>query len=139
MNDRHGGLVEGPEGPVGTGGGAFFFPLGHVVVVQSKHVGAAARSPAAGVALWHCTGRGGCASESTRRLLVSRASLAAPVLNLNQGDQGGNLIPPSLILIPDIPDIPEVPCQWVPRGAWLPDQYQGPLIPPSLILIPDTP
>ena len=28
---------------------------------------------------------------------------------LNQGDQGGNLIPPSLILIPDIPDVPEVP------------------------------
>ncbi len=34
---------------------------------------------------------------------------------LNQGDQGENLIPPSLILIPDIPDIPEVP--WVPSGA----------------------
>jgi hypothetical protein len=32
---------------------------------------------------------------------------------LNQGDQGGYLIPPSLILIPDIPDIPE------PSGAWL--------------------
>ena len=32
-----------------------------------------------------------------------------------QGDQGENLIPPSLILIPDIPDIPEVP--WVPSGA----------------------
>ena len=34
---------------------------------------------------------------------------------LNQGDQGENLIPPSLMLIPDIPDIPEVP--WVPSGA----------------------
>ena len=34
---------------------------------------------------------------------------------LNQGDQGENLIPPSLILVPDIPDIPEVP--WVPSGA----------------------
>jgi hypothetical protein len=34
---------------------------------------------------------------------------------LKQGDQGDNLIPPSLILIPDIPDIPEVP--WVPSGA----------------------
>jgi hypothetical protein len=42
---------------------------------------------------------------------------------LNLGDQGGNLIPPSLILIPDdsVPDIPEVP--WVPSGpgARLPD------------------
>jgi hypothetical protein len=40
-----------------------------------------------------------------------------PVFKLNQGDQGENLIPPSLILIPasDIPDVPEVP--WVPSGA----------------------
>jgi hypothetical protein len=38
-----------------------------------------------------------------------------PVLNQPEGDQGENLIPPSLILIPDIPDIPEVP--WVPSGA----------------------
>ena len=42
-----------------------------------------------------------------------------------QGDQGNlkNLIPPSLILIPDIPDIPEVP--WIPSGAGLPD-IRGP-------------
>ena len=40
---------------------------------------------------------------------------AALTTVLNQGDQGENLIPPSLILIPDIPDIPEVP--WVPSGA----------------------
>jgi hypothetical protein len=33
---------------------------------------------------------------------------------LNQGDHGENLIPPSLILIPDIPDIPEVPCSGYP-------------------------
>jgi hypothetical protein len=41
---------------------------------------------------------------------------------LNQGDQGGNLIPPSLILIPDIPDIPDtsipdIGVPWVPSGA----------------------
>jgi hypothetical protein len=34
---------------------------------------------------------------------------------LNQGDQGEILIPPSLILIPDVSDVPEVP--WVPSGA----------------------
>ena len=36
---------------------------------------------------------------------------------LNQGDQGGNLIPPSLILIPDIPDIPEVTVGTLPVGT----------------------
>ena len=39
---------------------------------------------------------------------------------LNQGDQGENLIPPSLILIPDVPDIPDIPdigVPWVPSGA----------------------
>jgi hypothetical protein len=45
---------------------------------------------------------------------------------LNQGDQGENLIPPSLILIPDIPDVTLISLtrrypQWVPSGAWLPD------------------
>jgi hypothetical protein len=28
---------------------------------------------------------------------------------LDQGDQGENLMPPSLILIPDIPEIPDIP------------------------------
>jgi hypothetical protein len=39
---------------------------------------------------------------------------------LNQGDQGGNLMPPSLILNPDVPDIPNIPdigVPWVPSGA----------------------
>ncbi len=46
-----------------------------------------------------------------------RASAAAGQVQavLNQGDQGENLIPPSLILVPDVPDVPEVP--WVLSGA----------------------
>ena len=41
---------------------------------------------------------------------------------LDQGDQGENLIPPSLILIPDIPDIPDIGVPWVlvPSVAWYP-------------------
>ena len=39
---------------------------------------------------------------------------------LNQGDQGENLIPPSLILIPDIPDIPDIPNTGVPGVPWVP-------------------
>jgi hypothetical protein len=34
---------------------------------------------------------------------------------LNQGDQG--LIPPSLILVPDIPDIPDIPGYPVGPGS----------------------
>ena len=68
---------------------------------------------------------------------MARHAITATAPVLNQGDQGENLIPPSLILIPDIPDIPEVP--WVPSGAWLPDIRDPCQIPPSLILIPDTP
>ena len=47
-------------------------------------------------------------------LTLDKVTTLEKVPVLNQGDQGGNLIPPSLILIPDIPDIPEVP--WVPSG-----------------------
>jgi hypothetical protein len=56
-------------------------------------LGSTGRRPAGGHCHWQCT------------------------TVLNQGDQGGSLmIPPSLILIPDmIPDIREVP--WVPSGA----------------------
>ena len=53
------------------------------------------------------------------RLTVPLTGIMRLPAVLNQGDQGENLIPPSLILIPDIPDIPEVP--WVPSGACLPD------------------
>ncbi len=56
------------------------------------------------------------------KLSLATCMSRSSVLNLNQGDQGENLIPPSLpvILIPDIPqaDIPEVPCQWVVPTEW---------------------
>jgi hypothetical protein len=50
---------------------------------------------------------------------------------LNHGDQGENLIPPSLILIPDAPDIPEVPS--VPSGARITEGRDPGLIPPGPI------
>ena len=59
----------------------------------------------------------GCCAELAVAIVVNLASGLAlriePVLN--QGDQGENLMPPSLFLIPDVPDVPEVP--WAPSGA----------------------
>ena len=45
---------------------------------------------------------------------------------LNQGDQGENLIPPSLILIPNIPNIPNIGVPWVPTEWGLMPSGQGP-------------
>jgi hypothetical protein len=60
-------------------------------------------------------------SEARAQARAGSGPLAAM---LNQGDQGEDLIPPSLILIPDIPDhdIPDIPASdigvpWVPSGA----------------------
>ncbi len=46
-------------------------------------------------------------ADNLIRRLGGRFQPAA--LNQGLGDQGENLIPPSLILIPDVPDVPEVP------------------------------
>jgi hypothetical protein len=61
--------------------------------------------------------RGAMCHRDGARCLACVSNLKLGIIQpvLNQGDQGENLIPPSLILIPDIPDIPEVP--WVPSGA----------------------
>jgi hypothetical protein len=57
----------------------------------------------------------------TGRLCKARLGMNyLPVSVLNQGDQGENLIPPSLILIPDIPNIPNIPNTGVPGVPWVP-------------------
>ncbi len=64
-----------------------------------------------GTAMWQL----GSIEVGVSSRIMTNLGPTGPVLN--QGDQGENLIPPSLILIPDIPDIPDIGAPWVPSVA----------------------